>query len=229
MSRCPVQECQGEVRQGHALCRSCWAQVPRELQVDLYRAAAALRRNRRRNLDAYRWALSAATVAVELALNPKCSLLCVSCPQPWPWAVLRAGCRALPQPTAAPVPPGRRLWVALHAPKEIDAAGLAWMRDALLLDAEVTPVQAVVAVASLKAVVAGDLCQDAWARGSAWAWLLEGVVRLPQPAPYVSREPFWLPTEDLLCEIRAQWRAGRNAPPELVTETLKPTYPWDDQ
>lgn len=225
MTACPVQGCRGEVRQGHALCRDCWALVPQALQGDLRRAAAPLQRENPR----VRRVLCAAKVAVELARCPKALLLCLSCPQPWCWAVVKAGCRSLPQTLPPLVPPGRMLWVALHAPGDVDAETLNWLRDEGLMP-RVEPVNAVVAVAHLRGVVEGGAqCQDPWVRGAAWVWQLDGVVALPEPVPHQTCDPLWLPEPGLLDQIRRQWKVGRDLPPQLVTETMKVTFPWEDQ
>ncbi len=239
MTPCPMQDlpgclgpgpapCLGTVRQGHALCRTCWALVPQALQGVVYRAAGALRRGRRA-VDHYRWVLCAAKVAVELARRPAASLLCLSCPQPWPWAVVKAGCRALPSCLPPLAPPGRVLWLALYAPGDVDAESLNWMRDEGLMP-RMEPVHAVVGVAQLRGVVEGGAQhQDPWVRGAPWVWQLDGVVALPEPVPHQARDALWLPEPDLLDQIRRQWKAGRDLPPRLVTETMKVTFPWEDQ
>lgn len=225
MTACPVQGCRGEVRQGHALCRDCWALVPQVLQGDLRRAAAPLQRENTR----VRRVLCAAKVAVELARRPAAMLLCLSCPQPWCWAVVKAGCRSLPQSLPPLVPPGRMLWVALHAPGDVDAETLNWLRDEGLRP-RVEPAHAVAAVAHLRGVVEGGAqCQDPWVRGAAWVWQLDGVVALPEPVPHQTCDALWLPEPGLLDRIRRQWKAGRDLPPQLVTETMKVTFPWEDQ
>ena len=238
---CPMQDlpgclgpgpapCLGTVRQGHALCRTCWALVPQALQGDLSLAVARRRDGFNRHTSArFTRVLCAAKVAVELARRPAASLLCLSCPQPWCWAVVKAGCRSLPQVLPPLVPPGRMLWVALHAPGDVDAETLNWLRDEGLRP-RVEPVNAVVAVAHLRGVVEGGArCQDPWARGAAWVWQLDSVVALPEPVPHQTCDPLWLPEPGLLDQIRRQWKAGRDLPPQLVTETMKVTFPWGDQ
>lgn len=222
--------CLGIVRQGHALCRSCWALVPQALQGDLSLAMARRRSRFNRHTSAhFARVLCAAKVAVELAHRPAASLLCLSLPHPWPWAVVKGGCRALPQTLPPLAPPGRMLWLALHAPGEVDAESLNWLRDEGLMP-RVEPVNVVVAVAHLRGVVEGGAqCQEPWVRGAPWVWQLDGMVALPEPVPHQPREAPWLPEPNLLEAIRHQWKAGRDLPPRLVTETMKVTFPWDNQ
>ena len=91
MKACPTN-CGAFAREGHLLCRECWAAVPALLQ----RAVNATWRAHQAPgivpgaLTSYRRASELARVAAELARGAA-KLVVAAAPVPWPWLLLHTG------------------------------------------------------------------------------------------------------------------------------------------
>lgn len=63
MRKCPTG-CNRTVRPGHLMCRTCWAEVPRHLQREVYRTWRLLQRGADAAVEEYEAARDAAIASV---------------------------------------------------------------------------------------------------------------------------------------------------------------------
>jgi hypothetical protein len=149
-------------------------------------------------------------------------MLCLTLRHPWPWAICVLG-KDIENRNWHPgrrLPPGS--WFAIHGGKwpsnEVELADLRDVAGGLAIDhrdrlpggdatlLDVLRYTGVVAVCRLGAVVTASA--SSWFEGP-YGWQLAATVVLPEPVPCRGQQGLWGLPDDVLAEVRRQFKAAR--------------------